>query len=403
MQKNTNGTYCTASKIESILFMAIVMMFGVSNLHGTQSSTPEEFSPKTVVVEPMPLYQSPEDNESADEANADFPSRDDGIKNVFFEEKKSLDTKIGVISSTDETNADSPSRDDGVKNNLSEAEKSSDVGTNMTLLIKEALSSLLANQEVATENVATNTAATKVQSPKPIVPKAKQLPPTYIGDRDRNGRPHGRGKLTYPNGLTYDGHFKDGQIINGILYAKSIAPESRVPDPGAKSAEYNSAQLLKFIRTNSTPRRSAAPRPTSPESRTSREKMYEGPFVNGYPHGKGTLFYASREAYQGDVWRGLRHGQGAMYKIMLDNRRTSHFVLIRQGRWHMDKYIPARGEILEDYIGSMKRIGGAAVPHGKGKKIYPNGEIYEGEFYNGKRNGRGSFYRGGNKLGSRVD
>jgi hypothetical protein len=45
--------------------------------------------------------------------------------------------------------------------------------------------------------------------------------------------------------------------------------------------------------------------------------------------------------------------------------------------------------ITEDvYVGEEKN----GVPHGKGKMVYANGDVYEGEWFDGKKNGQGISY-----------
>lgn len=51
----------------------------------------------------------------------------------------------------------------------------------------------------------------------------------------------------------------------------------------------------------------SATAPVSPVS-----NRYEGPTLNGRPHGRGTMTYADGKRYSGDFYNGLRHGYGRL-------------------------------------------------------------------------------------------
>ena len=44
---------------------------------------------------------------------------------------------------------------------------------------------------------------------------------------------------------------------------------------------------------------------------------YEGDFMNGMKHGKGTFFYKSGEKYTGDIYENKKTGQGINLKTLL--------------------------------------------------------------------------------------
>jgi len=47
---------------------------------------------------------------------------------------------------------------------------------------------------------------------------------------------------------------------------------------------------------------------------------------------------------------------------------------------------------LQKYVyEGEKKDGDATLQHGKGKATYPNGDVYEGEYQEGKRHGQGTY------------
>ena len=94
------------------------------------------------------------------------------------------------------------------------------------------------------------------------------------------------------------------------------------------------------------------------EGGTLRDRFYEGGFLNGQPHGRGTLtrygavYEGERHStvYEGEFRNGFRHGQGT--HTWADGSRY-------EGGWH---------------VGS---------PHGQGTHTFINGAVYEGEWRNG--------------------
>lgn len=98
------------------------------------------------------------------------------------------------------------------------------------------------------------------------------------------------------------------------------------------------------------------------------EQRYEGERVNGVPHGKGTMYYASGNVYTGEFRNGQRNGQGEFTFTATGERYVGEFV--------NDEYC------------------------GKGKFYYHAGGVYEGQFMNSERSGMGVFYY---KDGSRYE
>eukprot|EP00118_Oscarella_pearsei_P000853 m.5968 g.5968 ORF g.5968 m.5968 type:complete len:926 (+) comp14594_c0_seq1:56-2833(+) len=86
--------------------------------------------------------------------------------------------------------------------------------------------------------------------------------------------------------------------------------------------------------------------------------LYEGEYVNGRRHGRGTQTWADGSLYEGDYENGKRHGNGIH-------------------KWkNGERY---EGSYVED------------TRHGKGAYSWPNGAKYEGDFIRDKKEGKGTF------------
>jgi len=71
---------------------------------------------------------------------------------------------------------------------------------------------------------------------------------------------------------------------------------------------------------------------------------YEGWFVEGLPHGRGTLYFLGdiehiNDKYVGEFKKGLQHGQGAYYYLTRPQSKGDVYV----GEWKDDKSITSRG------------------------------------------------------------
>ncbi|KAJ4459895.1 putative phosphatidylinositol-4-phosphate 5-kinase [Paratrimastix pyriformis] len=200
----------------------------------------------------------------------------------------------------------------------------------------------------------------------------------------RNNVTHGHGKSTYANGKTYVGHFENGQVNgegrlvypNGDYYEGSFA--------GGKFCGHG-----KFVRLvdNAT---------------------YVGEWQDQKHHGRGTLtFYAEdkktiTEIYEGDWFEGHKHGQGECR--FPDGKQY-------KGDWQLDQ-MNGRGEIEypngNRYVGQLEnglRSGQGALFYKDGRKYegqwrdnfaegqgiftWVNGDVYQGEFVKAKKHGRG--------------
>jgi hypothetical protein len=140
----------------------------------------------------------------------------------------------------------------------------------------------------------------------------------------RNGKLNGQGKKISPNGTTWEGEFKEDELIKG--------------------------------------------------RKIGRDETLEGDFQDGKLNGQGKVVFFDGETWEGTFKEGLLHGEG---KIAFRNGET------REGTFQDDrlngqgKITKANGEVWEGTF-QYDRL------HGCGKKTMPNGQVFQGNFRNGQ-------------------
>ena len=122
-------------------------------------------------------------------------------------------------------------------------------------------------------------------------------------------------------------------------------------------------------------------------------KVYDGEFWDGKYHGTGNKYYINGDVYHGKFSNGLRHGDGQM-----DFADGS----IIKGCWKNGKLERKYSEIgiLKDeknkilYRGDIKDN----KANGTGKQFLDNDEVYEGEFFDNLKHGKGKLMDKHNNL-----
>lgn len=155
----------------------------------------------------------------------------------------------------------------------------------------------------------------------------------YVGDV-LDGKPHGRGTLTYHPGRQekkYEGEWQAGKIHGRGIFKWTS---------GAR---------------------------------------YEGEFKESWKEGEGIYFYDDGGKYQGSYIRNNRHGNGTM--TYADGNKYS-------GEWKNNEY---NGNGTMTYASGSKYSGGwlNGKQHGHGKYTYNDGDYYLGEWKDGKYHGQG--------------
>lgn len=159
------------------------------------------------------------------------------------------------------------------------------------------------------------------------------------------------------------------------------------------------------------------------------KSIYEGNFLNGKKHGNGTIIHIKNKASYSGIWEDdelsgyccVVYDDNSMYLGIINNYKRTGFGsyhypngLVYHGEWLNDKrYGKGRvtllnGDIIECSWDDNKMLLPITIiyqngnrydgicdnnldPSEVGKMIYSDGTIYEGEWLNGKRHGKGNF------------
>ncbi len=128
----------------------------------------------------------------------------------------------------------------------------------------------------------------------------------YEGEVNENGKPHGYGNQTHPNGDTYVGEYKEGVPHGQGRYTFS-------DDLGTFEGEFNKGVIAKATVTF-----------------PSGEK-YVGELKGFLLHGYGILTHPDGEIYEGEFNEdGDHHGYGVL---------TSVDGVKQEGMWHEGKFV----------------------------------------------------------------
>ncbi|XP_076245816.1 amyotrophic lateral sclerosis 2 isoform X2 [Calliopsis andreniformis] len=192
----------------------------------------------------------------------------------------------------------------------------------------------------------------------------------YTG-RWLNGKPHGAGKLEWPDSRTYTGQFYKG-VIHGT--GKMEIPSQGVYEGQWKDGQQNGYGTMKY----------------------NNGDFYEGYFKDGLPHGHGVKkeghFMASvASVYIGEWAAGVKHGYGIMDDIMTGEKYLGSW---SNGMKHGCGLIVTLDGIY--YEGVFMQD----VLTGHGVMVFEDGTHYEGEFKSaGIFYGKGTLtFRSGDRL-----
>ena len=147
----------------------------------------------------------------------------------------------------------------------------------------------------------------------------------------KNGLPKGYVKITYPNGIIFDGIIIDSELGN---YLKNVKGTTTYPNGEKYEGEFKDGE---FHGQGTF---------TSPD----REK-YVGEFKDGEYHGQGTFTYPDGTKYVGKVKDGECHGQGTF-----TSKDGEKFV----GEWKDDKEwniteYDKNGNIIGKWVNGVKQ------------------------------------------------
>ncbi len=224
----------------------------------------------------------------------------------------------------------------------------------------------------------------------------------YMGQW-KDGRMSGNGTLSSANGDTYEGRWRNGKYhgtgkftkANGQMFIGTcIAGKAN----GKGIIRYANGEIYKG--TWKDDQRNGRGIGTF-----SNGAKYTGSWERGKFNGQGKLIVPGGEVYVGDWFMGKRDGYG---KAVFANKDT--YV----GLWHRDRvcgngimYYCESGNLydgkfdngMRNGLGTLKLKDGGSFRgffkngsiHGRGIFRYGNGDIYKGQFKNGRKEGKGIF------------
>ncbi len=176
-----------------------------------------------------------------------------------------------------------------------------------------------------------------------------------------NGKPHGKGKMTYAKDDAYERVSYEGDWVNGNCHGKGkmTFANGDVYEGDFKDDKRHGKGKYTFASGN----------------------VYEGDFIDGKFHGKGKYTFASGAVYEGDFKDDKRTGKG---KYTFANGEVYEGDFIDDNFNGKGKYTFASGAVYEGDYKDGKRTG-------NGKYTFANGDVYEGDFIDGNFNGKGKY------------
>jgi len=206
----------------------------------------------------------------------------------------------------------------------------------------------------------------------------------FQGDRNLLGNPwNGFGKFEYENKNIYHGDIKEG-IPNGngiILYTNGSRYEG-IFDKGKLNgfgSSYNNGETYQGEFINGI-------------ENGYGKKTYcngcvlQGKFIDGFPVGKGKISYLNGDIYEGSIKNEIPNGSGTYFHHNGDKYVGGFLngVAHRRGKYYYNNHSLENPNYFEGIFIQNK----ACI----GKRIYPNGDIFESEkWVNDRICGEGSF------------
>ncbi len=209
----------------------------------------------------------------------------------------------------------------------------------------------------------------------------------YVGEL-RGNAAHGRGRRTWSDGRSFEGHFRQGAIVlpergalhfaDGRKYSGGLS-SSGLPEGGGRmtwpdSSEYNGqfrdGKMHGYGRLGKADGR-----------------IISGDFVSDEPHGRVTVREADGSRYTGTLRAGRYHGRGIL------SRGKGEFLF--NGRFEDGALREGHGQLM--LPGSVRYRGplDGGVPTGKGTLTFANGDFYNGEVRRGIPHGPGTLVQTG--------
>ncbi|MDR2781413.1 MAG: hypothetical protein LBB21_03070, partial [Holosporaceae bacterium] len=215
----------------------------------------------------------------------------------------------------------------------------------------------------------------------------------------RDGKENGKGKFTYPDGSFYEGDFEKG-VKKGLFLDKNI--KSREEEEKKKREEEEKKRKIEEEKKNIAEKEVIDPKNWLTDEQQQNklnillnsnkppEKItFFGKCDNNkIKKGKGVVVYPNGNYYAGNFDNNLRDGEGKFILRGKDNSiQREYNCLYRDG-----KIVNGYTEIYDiggriSYEGEFKD----GKKNGRGKFTYPDGSSYEGIFKDDEKDGEGIF------------
>ena len=196
----------------------------------------------------------------------------------------------------------------------------------------------------------------------------------------KHGLPHGRGKLTAPDGSSYVGQLASSGFPHGR--GKAVFPDQSSYEGQWKNGGFHGRGTRIYADGSSYVGqwKKGQPHGLGTEKDADGNIAYVGVWKHGKTCGRGTHYWTDgTKAYVGEWRDGTRHGRGTEF----DEAEK----IIYQGEFQNDAYHGRGAKWFSDgskYVGQWEQ----GSRHGRGKKIDSNG-TYIGEWQNDKPHGIG--------------
>ena len=174
-----------------------------------------------------------------------------------------------------------------------------------------------------------------------------------------DGKRTGKGRITWSNGASFDGEWKDNQMSEG----KYSFADGSVYEGSFKNGKYDGYGKRIF----------------------KDGEKYEGQWHDGKKHGRGTYTWADGDTYEGDWKDDKRCGRGKLIQYGKSPSGETYMKYSYDGEW-LDSKAHGHGICVEGDFGMEKMD-----------------KVFEGEWVNGKRQGRFVWYLTNSKGGRYID
>jgi hypothetical protein len=210
----------------------------------------------------------------------------------------------------------------------------------------------------------------------------------YIGAKNAQSQPHGKGKMRFEDGSIYEGSFFNGQKHGKGFF---LAPDGKKIEEDWKHGRLVSGKGKvdlsgqgEYTGDLINGKRNGDGTMVYPEGHEF--KKYDGSWENDLYSGEGSLTWSNGDKYIGKWKDGKRHGKGSM----TFSKNNSEGYLKYEGNWK-DNLFSDKGKLTwrngDVYDGEWKN--GIRL---KGKMVFGNSDYYEGEFKDDKFDGKGIFF-----------